>query len=600
MAAAASDIQQKLEQNLKNANFFQSNDPSKSTSKSVQNTAIPQNEATEEEKKSEPPVSKPGKARKINVYLVDPERFVIEWSAPKKMGSPLPLHYDIVINDHEFKKVVTQHKKRKQSNKWRVLVFNCEVDDIYKIGIDTYNDKIKGIPTAFTRIKTIIKPSVMTDLSCDDGVITWNPPVYASHGTLKYELVDADDIEEKTILSTESCQIDLKEHYTENVDKKWRIRIKESTQGYHSFSPVIKYNVGSIRCAKFTAAKIFSGDVETLTTEPIRYPKWTPPPKPDILKDITKIELIDKGSYLLVPSELDPDSNDNVLKVLCFSDTHVKHDAFRFDTLPAADIVLHAGDFTMTGQESEVVAFEEWGKFMSSLYLDEQHNTEIYKGYYASEDQDNIEQKWDSVAREQRKYKHLICIAGNHEMTFDVEWYTQGGNNAKRYHGFIKPPPNAQEIKNIIANSEYWTYLEDTTACLYGLNIYGSPWQPYFYNWAFQKSRGNELNEIWQLIPKNTDIVITHGPPFCHGDKVSLDRVRQTGDNREYSGDQMLMKRMQEIGQIQYHVFGHVHAGTGVSKQKGLTTTFVNAVSVNEAYHPRDKPIMFYILKKST
>ncbi len=115
--------------------------------------------------------------------------------------------------------------------------------------------------------------------------------------------------------------------------------------------------------------------------------------------------------------------------------------------------------------------------------------------------------------------------------------------------------------------SKYWKYLEDELINLYGLNIYGSPWQPYFYNWAFQKNRGNELNNKWKLIPNTTDILITHGPPYCHGDKVALDRVKATGDNREYFGDQMLINRVKQIGNVKYHVFGHIHAGNGCSKQ---------------------------------
>jgi len=39
------------------------------------------------------------------------------------------------------------------------------------------------------------------------------------------------------------------------------------------------------------------------------------------------------------------------------------------------------------------------------------------------------------------------------------------------------------------------------------------------------------------------------------------------------------------------HVFGHVHEGYGVLKQQ--PTTFINACSVNRAYKPVNKPIVF-------
>lgn len=360
-------------------------------------------------------------------------------------------------------------------------------------------------------------------------------------------------------------------------------------------------DVGDIRCAKFTAAKIFEGDIEKLQKEikGIKYPKWEPPPKPDILKDIKQLKLEDKGSYLLVPSDLDPVKDENVLTIICFSDTHTKHKSFRFDKLPSADIVLHAGDFTFDGRTSEVILFEKWGKFIASLNIDESKNKDIYDKYYNNDNNDEEkDEKNDLLDIKERKYKHLICIAGNHEMTFDLEWYNKQGTDAKRKHKMIRPPLNAKEVKDIIAESKYWKYLEDSSMCLYGLNIYGAPWQPFFYNWAFQLSRGEELDKKWKLIPKDTDILLTHGPPFCHGDKVSLERVKQTGDDREYFGDKMLMNRIKEINTIKYHVFGHIHAGDGCSIQDDIQTHFINAASLNEAYFPTHKPIVFYIKKK--
>ena len=62
----------------------------------------------------------------------------------------------------------------------------------------------------------------------------------------------------------------------------------------------------------------------------------------------------------------------------------------------------------------------------------------------------------------------------------------------------------------------------------------------------------------------------------------------------------MLMNRVIDIGSIQFHVFGHIHAGVGCSVQDGVDTTFVNAASVNVQYRPTHKPIVFYIERKDT
>ena len=46
-----------------------------------------------------------------------------------------------------------------------------------------------------------------------------------------------------------------------------------------------------------------------------------------------------------------------------------------------------------------------------------------------------------------------------------------------------------------------------------GYNFYGSPYSVEFCGWAFMEECEN-LAKIWEKIPTNTDILITHGPPF--------------------------------------------------------------------------------------
>lgn len=46
------------------------------------------------------------------------------------------------------------------------------------------------------------------------------------------------------------------------------------------------------------------------------------------------------------------------MKILHLSDTHGMHR--RLDNLPEADLVVHAGDFTMNGSEAEAIDFMNW------------------------------------------------------------------------------------------------------------------------------------------------------------------------------------------------------------------------------------------------
>ena len=46
------------------------------------------------------------------------------------------------------------------------------------------------------------------------------------------------------------------------------------------------------------------------------------------------------------------------------------------------------------------------------------------------------------------------------------------------------------------------------------------PRQPWFGNWGYNLQRGEECAAKWREIPHDTDILITHGPPIGHGDRV--------------------------------------------------------------------------------
>ena len=46
------------------------------------------------------------------------------------------------------------------------------------------------------------------------------------------------------------------------------------------------------------------------------------------------------------------------MKILHISDTHNHH--CQLQDLPAADVIVHSGDFTMAGTEAEVIDFMEW------------------------------------------------------------------------------------------------------------------------------------------------------------------------------------------------------------------------------------------------
>jgi len=112
-------------------------------------------------------------------------------------------------------------------------------------------------------------------------------------------------------------------------------------------------------------------------------------------------------------------------------------------------------------------------------------------------------------------------------------------------------------------------YLNDTGTTIEGLKIWGSPVQPEFFNWAFNRERGEDICKHWDLIPDDTDILITHGPAFG-----ILDRVLEG----EYVGCSDLLKKIKQI-KPKIHAFGHIHEAYGQCEEDG--TTFINACNVN-------------------
>ncbi len=241
----------------------------------------------------------------------------------------------------------------------------------------------------------------------------------------------------------------------------------------------------------------------------------------------------------LQPMKLDSPKPKNSLRFVFISDTHNQTDNLK---LPEGDILLHAGDFSQTGLPSEVQHFI---RYLESV---------------------------------QNQFQHVIVIAGNHELPFDVENYGKGVSAF--YHKNKKIDGKA--LKESIKSK--FTYLEDELVEISGIKIYGSPWQPVFGDWAFNLKRGEECLEKWKMIPNGVDVLVTHGPPLGHGDRCQ-DGAR--------AGCMELLSTIQLRVKPKYHVFGHIHEGYGITTD-GLTT-YINASSVNLRYKQVHQPIIFDI-----
>lgn len=112
-----------------------------------------------------------------------------------------------------------------------------------------------------------------------------------------------------------------------------------------------------------------------------------------------------------------------------------------------------------------------------------------------------------------------------------------------------------------------------------GLNVFGTPYTPEFFNWSYMKPR-EALDAVWQTIPDEVDILITHGPP-----KGILD-VTKDMDTRKpiHVGSQSLTRHVTQRIKPLVHAFGHIHDELGIRnfglvEQDGIT--FLNAACCN-------------------
>jgi Icc-related predicted phosphoesterase len=206
------------------------------------------------------------------------------------------------------------------------------------------------------------------------------------------------------------------------------------------------------------------------------------------------------------------------MRLVCLSDTHLRTRALQ---VPPGDVLLHAGDLTGHGEGDEVREALAW---LAGL-----------------------------------PHPHKVLIAGNHDFLFQRE---------------------PVEARALLAEHPGLTYLEDSEATVAGVRIWGSPWQPWFYDWAFNAERGEALRRIWAKIPAGLDVLLTHGPPAG-----ILDR---TWDGREVGCADLL--DAVNRAHPRFHVFGHIHEAYGRLERDG--TLFVNASTCDRLYRPVHAPVV--------
>lgn len=212
------------------------------------------------------------------------------------------------------------------------------------------------------------------------------------------------------------------------------------------------------------------------------------------------------------------------------SDTHEHHTLDLVNILPAADVLVHSGDFSWRAKLDDVKRFNDWLGLLAE------------------------------------KYEHIIFVPGNHDI-------------------ILQDAP--EDCKKILTNC---TTLIDEEVTIEGVRIHGTPWSPTFgHNWAFM---GNEyrLSHYYQKIAPGVDILVSHGPAYGILDGVPTWSGAKCDWDLRHTGSHALAKAIRDV-KPKYVLLGHIHEGHGYVEVDGVK--YINSSIMDANYRPVNKAHCF-------
>jgi Icc-related predicted phosphoesterase len=231
-----------------------------------------------------------------------------------------------------------------------------------------------------------------------------------------------------------------------------------------------------------------------------------------------------------------------MLNITCISDSH----GFLPTNLKGGDILIHAGDICPSA-----------GAFAQSNWI----NTTFLK--------------W--VRAQAKLYKHVIAVWGNHDFV---------GQDASYLINVSDFPAN-------------YYLLNNNSVTVEGLKIWGSPYSPTFGNWAFMLP-DEKLQYIYEEIPYDTDIIVSHGPPLDYRDGAARLWSGSDDDTKwpdpEHVGSRFLRDRILKVNP-KLVVCGHIHEAYSQETMPNGTVV-VNASRMNLGYQPVNSPIEVLMQEK--
>ena len=232
------------------------------------------------------------------------------------------------------------------------------------------------------------------------------------------------------------------------------------------------------------------------------------------------------------------------MRICAISDTHGAKYHSKL-VIPECDVLIHAGD--LGGRTTTL----ELAEFLS----------------------------WFSAQPANKK----IFIAGNHDLALDSDWVIKQWDNNPIF-GMIAEQQHNDSIK-LLKDFDV-EYLMNSGFEYEGIKFWGSPYSPSFHRqyWAFNADRGEEIQQHWDMIPKDTDVLIVHTPV-----KGIHDRLLMSGEHKGCLDLNCVVKNIEPS----LFICGHIHEGYGY--EVNGKTTYINASVLDYNYVLRNKPFLIEI-----
>lgn len=211
-------------------------------------------------------------------------------------------------------------------------------------------------------------------------------------------------------------------------------------------------------------------------------------------------------------------------KIIVLGCSHGRHSQL---VVPDGDVLIHTGDYSPRGTQADAIAFLKWF--------------------------------------ESQPHQHRLWVEGNHD-AYAERHPTEFAALAKEH------APSCHR-------------LFDSGVEIEGIKFFGSPFTPTFMNWSFMANRGEQIRQHWNLIPDDTQILVTHGPAYGHLDLVPAEYV-QNGRDRHQGCHDLREVIDTRLKQLKCHLFSHLHS-QGCQTEVVDGVTFANAAVVGEDYRVR-------------